>query len=260
MAESMSPSSPTLKFPEDVRIVALSLKGSARISSLRLELAKHGLFDNTEIVENERDEFDGLRGCFTSHQNACTAFLSDPSLKVLIVFEDDVVFKARGSLNLVQSINIVADAIRSSVAEQIAIGGVPVSPYRKTEVCNIYKTIFQMTHAYGISRAGAQKVTGLTFCRHFRLLRIGDHIDHCMSSSLDQAILYPTVAFQRAANDVTSAHSLSHIYFFLTRLRDLVGQKNVQICLEYLFRFMGMLCICYRHGRRGLNSRPSGNT
>ena len=240
MPESMSPS--TLKFPEDVRIVALSLKRSARISSLRLELAKHGLLDHTEIIENERDESDGLRGCFTSHQNACAAFLSEPSLKVPIVFEDDVVFKARGSLNLVQSINMVADAIRTSVAEQIAIGGVPVSPYTKTQVhvCNIYKTIFQMTHAYGIGRAGAQKVTGLTFCRHFRLLRIGDHIDHCMSSSLDQAILYPTVTFQRAVNDVTSAHSLSHIYFFLTRLRDLVGQKNVQICLEYLFRFMGM--------------------
>eukprot|EP00966_Prymnesium_polylepis_P222708 5152033-Prymnesium_polylepis.2 len=242
MAESMSPSSPTLKFPEDVRIVALSLKGSARVSSLRLELAKHGLFDHTEIIENERDELDGLRGCFTSHQKACAAFLSEPSLKVLIVFEDDVVFKARGSLNLVQSINMVADAIRTSVAEQIAIGGVP------------------MTHAYGIGRAGARKVMDLTFCRHFRLLRIGDHIDHCMSSSLDQAILYPTVAFQRAANDVTSAHSLSRIYFFLTHLRDLVGQKNVQICLEYLFRFMGMFCICYQPSGRGLNSHHSGKT
>lgn len=228
------------RWPIDVRFVALCLRGSARTPRLKEELSKHGLLECTTIVENERDHEDGLRGCFQSHQKACAEFLVDERLCVLVVFEDDVVFEERRNMSVSRAISEAIEGVRGASAQQVAIGGVPVSPLRHRHGA-VYATMFQMTHAYAIGKKGAMIVRDLRFSCSGRIMRMGDHLDQHMSRALTQAVVFPSVAFQRAAIDATTSHSSSYIYYALTVLRDLVGQRSVQVCLEFFFWVLGRL-------------------
>lgn len=228
----------TDSWPRDVRFVALCLRGSARTPRLKEELAHHGLLKVTMIIENERDPDDGLRGCFESHQKACAEFLSDESSSVLVVFEDDVVFEERRDMTVPRAIKEAIEGVRAVSAQQVAIGGVPVSPLRHRHGA-VYATMFQMTHAYAIGKKGATIVRALRFSCGGRIMRMGDHLDQHMSRVLTQAVVFPTVAFQRAAIDATTSHSSSYVYYGLTVLRDIVGQRSVQICLEVFFWVLG---------------------
>ena len=81
---------------------------------------------------------------------------------------------------------------------------------------------------------------------HRKWARFRDHWDQQLSLVLDQAMLYPSIAFQGASEE-TSTVDESFISQSATRCRDAVTEKRLQICMETVAMVSGSLlriCCC----------------
>ena len=231
-----------------MQIVVLTLKDSPRLDALLAELERVNILAHCQIVENERDEEDGIRGCFLAHQNALLNAMDDhPEARAIAVFEDDVVFNLRGAWASVREAMLAAAAaVNELEIECVGLGGMPVLPYQSASTDRkIFKTSFQLAHAYVVSIEAARKMGALEYVRHGRMLRLFDHWDQQMAKTLTQGIVYPSVAFQCASVDVTTTNT-EKAGVAVMRARDALSQQRLQIGAERTALCVGavmrMLC------------------
>ena len=224
-------------------IVAIGLKGSARLPILKDELEKHQLYDDVHMYLSERDCTDGVRGCFLAHQSALKMALTHCNEKqTILVLEDDFIVDSTEQFLLAMS--NASKALNQEVADIVALGAVPISPLRSVvghPAVRLAK--WQMTHAYMVSQKTASQIAQWEFVYHQRCMRFKDHYDQQLSIRLKQAIVIPTVAFQRSSSDLTTTN-VQFFYLVLTHMRNLVQVRTMQRVAEWFFGFLGRMCEC----------------
>ena len=244
---------------DEVPVCVLTLDGSTRVDKLVSELERVELLPVCKFVKNKRDTEDGVRGCFLAHQGALSEALeSFSNARAIVVLEDDVCFDLRrgqgrvggqkGGWEFVQeAIEEAVKAVEKGEVDCVGLGGLPLFPYkRRVRGCkNVFRTSFQCAHAYVISQEGARKMLQVDFERHEKILRIGDHWDQTMSARLEQAMVYPSVAFQSASPEISTVSGTT-FYRTVTFLRDIVTERRVQILLEiFAFGTGVLLRVCF---------------
>lgn len=240
----------TTTVPCDYTSVAICM--NAQRDRLTAELTRVGMEADVHVMGVERDVDDGVRGCFESHQRALMYALAQRSDGPILVLEDDVVF-AKGRDAIANALGDARLALEEGVLDIVAIGGLATRPFaRLARHPSVFRTSFQTTHAYAISRKAAKIIVHTPFEQKGRFLRIGDHYDHVLSNVLTQGIVYPTVAFQDVREDLTTTNSNSVVYRVLVQARDVFTQRLVQEFLAWLMFTLG-----YVFGTIGTAAAPS---
>lgn len=208
----------------------ITLKGSARVADVSRELARVGLEDVT-LLARTRDVQDGKRGCFESHQAALRAGLADGH-DAVVVFEDDVCFRDRGSLPVAQ---LVEEARALALARPdciVGIGGMAMGPMGSWVTPRFCECKFAYTHGIVVGAQVAREM--LEWQYH------GEHIDRVLQQRANAMLLaVPSVAFQRSyLHDMTTTED-TVAYRCLTALRNVLGPAAVQIAFERFWRLVG---------------------
>ena len=224
--------------PEAYTSVAICM--DAQRKRLDAELQRVRMTEQMHIMRVERDVVDGVRGCFESHQRALEYGLSQAGDGPIFVVEDDVAFSTTCEVN--KALRDALKALQNGNVDIVAIGGMATRPFTGIEGNpDVFRTSFQTTHAYAVSRKAARRIILWSFVRNGRFLRIGDHYDHMLSEKLAQAIVYPTVAFQDVRSDVTTTNSTSPIYYTIVKARDMLSQQRLQKMLEWFMYIIGCI-------------------
>lgn len=224
-----------IALPPDVRIYVIVLQDSPRSEALAEELERHGLDGDSDAVEwvvRERDETDGIRGCYQSHQEVARRFVESEDLKAAVVLEDDVRFEARNGMSVAETIRDCVDAIRGGV-HVCGVGGIVVRPMgpRVHSTLGCRYASFRLTHAYVMGR-----VAGI-WIKNRRYIP-GTHFDVELARVPGStAIAYPAVAFQSSAYATTTGSS--GLYRALTWARNTVSTRVCQLFMQCLMRVLG---------------------
>lgn len=201
------------------------------------------------VMRVERDVNDGVRGCFESHQRALKYALTQAGDGPIFIVEDDVSFF--DTEYVTKALRDALVVLRTGDVDIVAIGGMATLPFRHIAYNPaVFRTSFQTTHAYTVTRKAAKSIISWAFERHGRFLRIGDHYDHMLSKSLVQGMVYPTVAFQDVRDDVTTTNANSPIYWMMVKARDILTQRRLQQILEWTMFNVGYAMDCFAYYRR----------
>ena len=207
--------------PPDCRVYCIVLEGDdVKRGCMEDEFRAHGLLPHVEWVVRARDEEDGVRGCFESHQEACARAMRVPNLKAAIIVEDDCTFASNSTCSVIDGIRDVVDAIRGGCIA-CGIGGVPLSRYG----ARVHSSLWCMDCSWVWTHCYALSVTGCIWMksRKFR----GKHYDAELQNVPGRsALLTHSVAYQRGGYATTTGNSA--LYRFSHTLREMVSPRTCQ--------------------------------
>ncbi len=177
-----------------------------RQKQAKLEFEKAGLLEFVEFIEGQKDPVDCEKGIFEAHINAIKKGLK-ASAKIIVVFEDDVIFRNFSQARLDNAIKF----LYSSYDWNVFFFGCIVKNSRKTKYPSVLKIEYRtLAHAYAISGRFAKSIIR----ENWQGIPFDDLL--CLHKKGMYAI-YPGFAFQ------SNSRSDNENFLFLDKFRRICG-------------------------------------